>query len=98
MVPLKSNSLVRPPPSAPTAYRERAWLPGIRNAKARCLPSGLQVGESGQHSSTRPQGIGMVMSVPPETCLINRSRTVGVPPLFDELPSTEATSAPFGEI
>src|SRR6202453_4540502 len=98
MVPLKSNSLAKPLPSAPTAYSERAWLPGVRNVKPKCLPSGLHVGESGQHSGTRPQGIGMVMAVPPDTRLIKRSRAIGAPPLLEESPSTEATSSPFGEI
>src|SRR6202046_5806569 len=97
MVPLKSNSLAKPPPAPPTVYNERAWLPGVRNAKLRCFPSGLHVGESGQHSGTRPQGIGMVMAVPPDTCLISRSRTVGAPPLLEESPPPEATSWPLGE-
>src|SRR5882757_6832390 len=99
MVPLKSSSLVNPPPSAPTAYTLRAWLPGVRSAKPRRLPSGLHVGESGQHCGTRPQGIATVIALPADrTGLITRSRTVGAPPLFDESPSTEATSSPFGEI
>src|ERR1700735_5063210 len=97
MVALKSHNLANPLPSAPTARDQRAWLPGVHNVKPRCLPSGLHVGESGQHSGTRPQGIGMVMAVPPDTCLISRSRTVGAPPLLEESPPPEATSWPLGE-
>src|ERR1700733_15165787 len=100
MVSLKSNSLAKPPPSAPTVYNERAWLPGVRNAKLRCLPSGLHVGESGQHSATRPpdpapppppgpRAVGMVGPGPPDTCLTSSSRAPAPPPLLEESPSTE---------
>src|ERR1700675_149651 len=98
IVPLKSSNLTKSRPSEPTEYTERAWVPGARRVNARRLASGLQVGESGQHCGTRPQGIATVTAAPDRACLITRSRPVGAPPLLDESPSTEATNSPFGEI
>src|ERR1700757_4306835 len=63
----------------------------------RCLPSGDQTGDDGQHSATRPQGKATVTLVRPSELRITRSRTVGSKPETGASPSTEATALPSGD-
>src|ERR1700751_3333799 len=63
----------------------------------RCLPSGDQTGDDGQHSAPRPHGKATVTLVRPSELRITRSRTVGSKPETGASPSTEATALPSGD-